>query len=184
MGYIPHTPQAPILIFLGDGSEFEVMQTQRVSKDGEMFIRFTMAPFEWVKEMLKINPKELNFDVYIHGTLERQYPKSYILKVSENPEKPMWIAFCDFHGNKMTSTGSEADCIMEILDENRAKQKTIDMKDKEIARLRNEMIALAMKSKEFFETQRSFTEPRSVLPMEMPSGGDVEIKSRTKQSGA
>lgn len=180
MTYIPGKPQLPIIIFL-DGSGFEVFGSVNTIKDGKPAKELILSPFEWTKAYLKILDTDMDFKKYAFGTLTRIYSSSRIIEISNNPEKPIWLGLCSFHG---TDTNTESGELMKILtkmDEIESLQARIDTLQKEIIRLRRENNYYAMKAREFFETQQQLTQPRTMFIPEAASEGEIEIKRKVSQ---
>lgn len=178
MGYVEGLPQLPILA-LADGSEFVIYRMTPLYKNGVKHIRIILEPFQWTKAMLKIDDKMLNYKISEYGTLEKTYPASFLLNVSQNPEKPVWWGFFTFDGNLMTPKTDKVAAIMSMMEENNNLQKILDLKNKEIEQLREDNEKLIIRSRSHFETHENLMKKRSLLPID--TGEEFELKTRTKQ---
>lgn len=155
-------PQPPIIIFLGDGAEFEIFEIQNTVKNNKPAKRMVMSPFDWTLQTLKIGDETLNFDLYSHGTLERTYPASRIVQVSDNPLKPIYLAFCTFDGNPINLKG-DLGKLGDIIEEKERLEARLATAEMTISRLEKDNTMLAIRSKEHFETMRSITESEGRL---------------------
>lgn len=178
MTYARGIVQPPDIIFM-DGSAFEVLQTAIITKKGIPYLRLIMSPFRWTMDMLEIDDKDLDFSNYERGVIVREYPRSLVFKVSENPEKPIWWGLCSFDGTTMTVKNKDLQSLLELTDENENLKHRIHTLEGENARLREDSFNMAIKLQEHFETQREFVRPTTETipfsPME-----EVEIKTKKK----
>ncbi len=181
MSYAKFTPQNPIILYM-DGSEFEVLRTTNTIKDGKPVVEFILSPFDWTMNMLDIKDNELDYQEFVHGTLKRIYPKSRIIKLSDNPEKPIWLGLCTFHGTSPERKSEELAQVLMTVEENENLQDRIKVLEAENMQLRRENFNYATRAKEFFETQQSFTQPQHMmLPMEQGGDTSTEIKQKMQQ---
>lgn len=180
MTYTPFVPQNPIGIF-SDGSEFEIMRIESTTKDGKPCFKFWMTPFDWTMRMLSIQENDLEYSDFPHGYLVRYYPSSYVINLSENPEKPIKLILTTFHGNihemhnelmeKMIGRSSEIAALKDRI-------RILQAENKQLSR---QNLEHSIHSKEFYETHQSLTRPSapSMLPLEQPM--ETEVKQKIMQ---
>jgi hypothetical protein len=182
MAYIKNMPQPPVIIFAGDGSEFEVLRCVNTVKDGKPCMELVMSPFDWTKVMLDIEEKDLDYKDYNFGVLRRTYPASKILVLSQNPEKPVWMSLTTFHGTPMDKKSKDLTELFKYTEQVDRLTEEVTLLRAENKRLQKENIHYALKSKEFFETQQSFTKPQSTLMLPQMSN-ETEIKTKLPRAG-
>lgn len=182
MSYTPNIPQPPVIAFM-DGSEFEVIRSTRTVKDGQPALELVMSPFDWVVAMLKINKdKELDTSVYHYGTMTRTYFEADVVKISENPEKPIWWGLCTVDGVSMLTSSEHMNKVLSAVEDKKKLTVRVRVLEAEVKRLQKENLNYAMKAREFFATQQELTKPQSHVMLPGTSS-EVKIKSEQPEAG-
>lgn len=182
MSYTPNQPQPPIIIFM-DGSEFEVLRSNKTIKDGQPALELSLSPFEWVIAMLQLDPNnDLDYSTYAYGVMQRTYFDADIIKVSENPEKPIWWGLCTVDGVSMLTSSEHMNKVLSAVEDKKKLTVRVRVLEAEVKRLQKENLNYAMKAREFFATQQELTRPQSHVMLPGTSS-EVKIKSEQPESG-
>lgn len=178
MAYTPGMPQNPIAIF-ADGTQFEVLRAVDTTKDGLPYLELVLSPFEYTMAMLGLKENELNFQDYKYGTIKRFYALSRRWILSNNPEKPQWLFLCTYHGNDPSITTGDIVQVLDMVRQIENLEKRVKVLEAQNTRLEKENYEMSVRTKEYFETQQSFTKERSMLPVDFGSGSEISTKIKS-----
>ena len=108
-------PAQPLIVF-ASGDRAIVVREEVVHKRGVDYSRLYMNLPTVVRARYNISSKALNFDIHPDGIFTREYPKSKIVKLSDNPEDPLWFCFSNFDGTSVNIKTFKP--ISEVISEN------------------------------------------------------------------
>jgi len=164
-------PQQPIVIFL-DGSVFLLIRSYISMKGARRVLHVWMSPTEETKAMLKIKDEELNYEEDPYGVLEREYDDSLRVTISPNPDKPVWLMFCDFSGNPINYDKPTLFPIVELIESKKQLERENALLRTKIERLnqeRQDLIEFRADWREEMKDILGYSEPEVRIPSEFSS---------------
>jgi len=171
----------PRILFLGDGVIATIVHSKS-TRDSPPKKEFLLKLPGWAKRQAGIEEKDLIFDypnpLAVGGVYRMTYDADLILQINDNPEFPLFVAFCNIYGDKLMEKDKYTGIIKNLVDEIESLRKRIDAKDDLIEELENQLKEKYKVHKRFerFIPEREEKKP-DIHPIEViGKGSDNELK--------
>jgi len=177
----PPVLRYPRLIFLGDGIIATIVHSKSTRDDPPKKELFLKLP-GWAIRQAGIKEKDLFYDypspLAVGGLYKTTYDADLILPLNENPEFPLFVAFCNIYGDKIVEKDKYTGIIKNLIDEIESLRKRILAKDKLIEELQNQLREKYKVHKRFDKFVPETIEKKpEVYPIEViTKGGESENK--------
>lgn len=130
MPIIKPNKRDPVLMF-GDGDEASFITQGTSTKEGYFFFKFLPTPqMRW--------RKQITDDKYSEDdrTINRTYKQDLCFQLSNDPDFPVWVILCDYHGNEDTPMINEFLKLKSMIKVNRDLQRQLKIKEAQLHKAR------------------------------------------------